>query len=133
MVGAKHFRQAAAIAAGLALSPVAAAADSIPAGAWNCFQGPTWAQFGGGETAALKPGAAMAQMWIFDQHHYATDTQQDRGVYDLRGDEIVGASGPFQRVPVSAHYAAAGLGGKPTIFISWATAPSLALACQQTR
>jgi hypothetical protein len=132
MIRAGDLVLAAAVFAGALLSSTAASAANVPTGEWSCYQGPTWSQFSGGVAPAFSPGQALSHMWIFDQRRYATSTRRDSGLYQLRGDEIVGVSGPFQRVPVSVHYVAAGLAGKPTIFISWSTAPALSLACRQT-
>jgi hypothetical protein len=113
------------------LSATAASAATIPTGAWNCYLGPSWSQVSAAATApSLDTSTPEAQLWILDGRRYALGTREDAGLYTLKGDKLVGASGPLSRVPMSAHYKAGGLGGKPTLFFLWSTAPTVPLDCQ---
>jgi hypothetical protein len=119
------------LAAGLGAVAVSPASAAIPAGTWGCGVGPTWAEFKAASPTNYTPGRSLAKMWIFDASHYASSEAAFRSVYTLRGDKMIGVTGPLSRVPMSAHYVAAGLGGKPTLFFAFASAPGLALDCQQ--
>jgi hypothetical protein len=119
-----------ALAAALGALVASPAVAAIPTGTWGCGVGPTWSEFKAAPVSGAV-GGPLAQMWIFDASHYASSEKAFSGVYALKGDEIVGLSGPLSRVPTSGHYAAAGPGGKPTLFFAFASAPGLALDCQQ--
>jgi hypothetical protein len=93
------------VLAGLAIGSAARAAPAVPIG--DC------------------------KLWILDHHRYQTAPNDTVGVFHLEGDRFIGDSGAFQRTPTTAHFQADGPNGKPTIFVSWATAPTFSVACQK--
>jgi hypothetical protein len=116
------------IAASAGLSATCVSAAGLPVGTWNCVQGPSWSE---AAPAEFRQGPTLTQVWVLDARHYATSDRRDRGVFALKGDEVVPVGGPFTRVPMSAHFKPDGPGGAPTLFLHWSTAPKLFLVCQR--
>jgi hypothetical protein len=120
------------VLAGLAIGSAARAAPAVPIGEWGCYQTASWDASNHGATIAIASNSIpVGKLWILDHHRYQTAPNDTVGVFHLEGDRFIGDSGAFQRTPTTAHFQADGPNGKPTIFVSWATAPTFSVACQK--
>lgn len=115
--------------------PAGADAATIPTGRYTCYTATGWMRtkpsLGSPGRTRLQPGQFNGYLWIYDAHHYANQKEDDRGTYDLVGDELVAKDGPFVRVGVEAHFIPHGLYNKPTIHIGWRDTPSIGSLCTQ--